>query len=134
MVYQCTQMERLYNSECYEVVYVGYITITSFHHGSSPSTSSYLPSPHLHLTSLDHLMPHHFISYHILYHIISYHIISYHIISYHIISYHIISYRRVYHIVAYLQVGVYHIVAYHDRNSIRKWTSGICRVCKLYRI
>ena len=26
--------------------------------------------------------------------------------------------RRVYHIVAYLQVGVYHIVAYHDRNFI----------------
>ena len=25
--------------------------------------------------------------------------------------------RRMYHIVAYLQVGVYHIVAYHDRNS-----------------
>ena len=43
-------------------------------------------------------------------------------------------YRRVYHIVAYLQVGVYHIVAYHDRNFIRKWTSGICRVRKLYRI
>ena len=42
--------------------------------------------------------------------------------------------RRVYHIVAYLQVGVYHIVAYHDRNFIRKWTSGICRVRKLYRI
>ena len=45
-----------------------------------------------------------------------------------------ILYRRVYHIVAYLQVGVYHIVAYHDRNFIRKWTSGICRVRKLYRI
>ena len=44
------------------------------------------------------------------------------------------SNRRVYHIVAYLQVGVYHIVAYHDRNFIRKWTSGICRVRKLYRI
>ena len=42
--------------------------------------------------------------------------------------------RRVYHIVAYLQVGVYHIVAYHDRNFTRKWTSGICRVRKLYRI
>ena len=42
--------------------------------------------------------------------------------------------RRVYHIVAYLQVGVYHIVAHHDRNFIRKWTSGICRVRKLYRI
>ena len=42
--------------------------------------------------------------------------------------------RRVYHIVAYLQVGVYHIVAYHDRNFIRKWTSGICRIRKLYRI
>ena len=42
--------------------------------------------------------------------------------------------RRVYHIVAYLQVGVYHIVAYHDRNFIRKWTSGICRVRKFYRI
>ena len=42
--------------------------------------------------------------------------------------------RRVYHIVAYLQVGVYHIVAYHDRNFIRKWTSGICRVRKLYRL
>ena len=36
--------------------------------------------------------------------------------------------RQVYHIVAYLQVGVYHIVAYRDRNFIRKWTSGICRV------
>ena len=45
-----------------------------------------------------------------------------------------VLYRRVYHIVAYLQVGVYHIVAYHDRNFIRKWTSGICRVRKLYRI
>ena len=44
------------------------------------------------------------------------------------------SIRRVYHIVAYLQVGVYHIVAYHDRNFIRKWTSGICSVRKLYRI
>ena len=44
------------------------------------------------------------------------------------------QYRRVYHIVAYLQVGVYHIVAYHDRSFIRKWTSGICRVRKLYRI
>ena len=43
-------------------------------------------------------------------------------------------YRRVYHIVTYLQVGMYHIVAYHDRNFIRKWTSGICRVRKLYRI
>ena len=42
--------------------------------------------------------------------------------------------RRVYHIVAYLQVGVYHIVAYHDHNFIQKWTSGICRVRKLYRI
>ena len=42
--------------------------------------------------------------------------------------------RWVYHIVAYLQVGVYHIVAYHDHNFIRKWTSGICRVRKLYRI
>ena len=42
--------------------------------------------------------------------------------------------RRVYHIVAYLQVEVYHIVAYHDRNFIRKWTSGIFRVRKLYRI
>ena len=42
--------------------------------------------------------------------------------------------RRVYHIVAYLQVGVYHIVTYHDRNFIRKSTSGICRVRKLYRI
>ena len=48
------------------------------------------------------------------------------------LQYH--AYRRVYHIVAYLQVGVYHIVAYHDRNFIRKWTSGICRVRKLYRI
>ena len=45
-----------------------------------------------------------------------------------------LSIRRVYHIVAYLQVGVYHIVAYHDRNFIRKWTSGICRVRKLYQI
>ena len=42
--------------------------------------------------------------------------------------------RRVYHIVEYLQVGVYLIVAYHDRNFIRKWTSGICRVRKLYRV
>ena len=25
-------------------------------------------------------------------------------------------------------------MAYHDRNFIRKWTSGICRVRKLYRI
>ena len=51
-----------------------------------------------------------------------------------IISVAMKTYCRVYHIVAYLQVGVYHIVTYHDRNFIRKWTSGICRVRKLYRI
>ena len=45
-----------------------------------------------------------------------------------------ITSRRVYHIVAYLQVGVYHIVAYHNCNFIRKWTSGICRVRKVYQI
>ena len=45
-------------------------------------------------------------------------------------------FRWVYHIVAYLQVGVYHIVAYHDRYFIRKWTSGICRYanCIEYKI
>ena len=40
--------------------------------------------------------------------------------------------HRVYHIVANLQVRVYHIVVYHDQNFIKKITSGICRVCKLY--
>ena len=39
-----------------------------------------------------------------------------------------------YHIVAHLKAGVYHIVAYHDRNFIKKWTSGICGVFKLYWI
>ena len=42
---------------------------------------------------------------------------------------------RVYHIVVYHQVGVYYIlVVYHDHNFIEKWTSGICRVRKLYLI
>ena len=35
-------------------------------------------------------------------------------------------------IVAYIQVGVYHIVSHHDRNFIRKWTSGlICRYTQI---
>ena len=43
-----------------------------------------------------------------------------------------ITFRRVYHIVAYHQVGVYHIVAYHEPYFIEKRASGICRVRKLY--
>ena len=48
---------------------------------------------------------------------------------YHIVAYHQVG---VYHIVAYHQVGVYHIVTYHDRNFIKKLASGKCRVNKLY--